>query len=121
MSLIPEAHQQWNGPRKAHLAAQFQVLGVHRDLLSLLLLHGVARDQDEDIKTKLVCESFQVTGDVAMKQTVLKRQACFNVKLPASDSSHTSTQACDALGQIVITRASELNALRNFGNIHVLA
>lgn len=73
MSLIPEAHQQWNGPRKAHLAAQFQVLGVHRNLLSLLLLHGVARDQDEDIKTKLVCEGFQVAGDVAMKQTVLKR------------------------------------------------
>ena len=74
--------------KRAHLAAQFQVLGVHGDLLPLLLLGGEARDQDEDIIAELVCEGFQITGHVAVKKAVLKQQThkSVSVQLPASDS-----------------------------------
>lgn len=62
-----------------YLAAQLEVLGVHSDLsFGLLVLWQVAGQDDEDIKTKLVCECFQITGDTAVKCTVLKQQAIWH-------------------------------------------
>ena len=58
-----------------YLTAQLEVLGVHGNLSSrLLFLRQVAGQEDEDVKTELVCKCIQVAADIAVKHTVLKQQ-----------------------------------------------